>query len=292
MKMKNATSNDEQVLVIGATGTIGQALVKQLKINGANFKALVRDAHKGATLDCAFVVADLDDIDSMNAALQGVSHVFLNSSPGYNMVQQQTSAIDAAKRAGVTSIVSISSPGANSTSSSFLGKSHGEVDDYLKASGLGWVILQPSAFMQNFLRYADTIKAEGKFYGAYGEGQIGFIDVADIAAVAAVTLADAQYHGKSLVITGDALLSHADTARLYAQQLGKSVEYVDVPVDVIVAQMTAGGYPEQFARELGAMMQGMASGSAAFKNDAVFEITGAQPRSFSQFIADNIAVYR
>jgi NAD(P)H dehydrogenase (quinone) len=291
MEMNTSNALNQMILVIGATGTIGQALVKKLKADGATFKALVRDAQKGAALDCPYVVGDLDDHSSMDTALQGVTDVFLNSTPGFAMVRQQTGAIDAAIGAGVTRVVSISSPGADSKSPSFLGRSHGEVDDYLKASGLAWVILQPSAFMQNFFQYAATIKAEGKFYGAYGDGKIGFIDVADIAAVASVVLQRPAFGGQSIVITGDALLSHADVADLLTQQLGKPMAYVNMPVDVIVERMTADGLPEQFARELGAMMQGMAGGSAAFKNDKVLEITGQPPRSFSQFITDNIAAY-
>jgi NAD(P)H dehydrogenase (quinone) len=280
------------ILVFGATGTIGRPLVRMLAARGAPFRALVRTRDQGERLGCAYAVGDLDDPAGLAAALEGVDRVFLNGPPGPAMARQQAGAIDAAKRAGAAHIVKLSTRGASPESSVALARAHAEVEAHLRGSGLGWSTLRPASFMQNFFRHADDIKREGKFFGAYGEGRVAFLDAEDIAAAAAALLVGDARPGSSFVLTGGEALTHAEVARLFSARLGRPVAYVDRPVEQAVADLIGRGVPAEFARGLGAMMASMAAGAAAQTTDAVFELTGQPPRTFDQFLADNLDAFR
>jgi uncharacterized protein YbjT (DUF2867 family) len=102
------------ILVTGATGSIGRSLVRRLQHDRVPVLALARDEAKGRELDCDFVLGDLDQPDSIAAAMRNADRLFLNSAgaqpvPGEQpMIRQQKAAIDAARAAGVQKVVKVS----------------------------------------------------------------------------------------------------------------------------------------------------------------------------------------
>src|SRR5262249_23665059 len=157
-----------------------------LRQDGVAFRALVRDEAKGRALGCDFAVGDFDDPGSITAALDGVDRLFLNGAGAQPvdgeqpMIRQQKTAIDAAKKAGVSRVVKVSVWHAHEGGRLAEG-AHWEIEEYLKASGLGWSLLQPSGFMQNFITGAGSFTADGNLVGAYGEAPVSYIDCEDIA---------------------------------------------------------------------------------------------------------------
>ncbi len=78
-------------------------------------------------------------------------------------MQGQNNATDVAKSCGISHIVKLSSPGADKNSPNFISSPNGEVEDYLKASGIPFTMLHPNSFMQNWLGHmAELIKKERK----------------------------------------------------------------------------------------------------------------------------------
>src|SRR5947208_3054141 len=158
------------ILVTGGTGSIGRPLVRRLLDKGVAFKALVRDEAKGRALDCDITVGDFDDPGSIAAALEGVDRLFLNGAGAQPadgeqpMIRQQKAAIDAARKAGVERIVKVSVWHAHEGGRLAEG-AHWEIEQYLKRSGIGWSLLQPSGFMQNFLTGAGSFTAGGNLVG-------------------------------------------------------------------------------------------------------------------------------
>jgi uncharacterized protein YbjT (DUF2867 family) len=92
------------ILVTGATGAIGRYLVRQLLQEEVPFRALVRDAARGRSLRCEYVVGDFDAPDTLRAALVGADRLLLNGSVHVAMAEQQKRAVDAAAQAGVAYI--------------------------------------------------------------------------------------------------------------------------------------------------------------------------------------------
>jgi NAD(P)H dehydrogenase (quinone) len=275
------------ILVTGATGSIGRSLIRQLD---QPFTALVRSEAKGKALGCPYVVGDFDDPQSLTKAMSGVDTVFLNAAGAQPtdgeqpMIAQQKRAIDAAEDAGVSYVVKISVWGAKPGGKLATG-AHWEIEQYLKASGMGWTILQPNGFMQNFITGAGLLTHDGNLIGPTGDSQISYIDCADIAACAAVLLTTRNRAGETLVLTGPEALSNADIAAKLTAALGREVHYTPVSAADMAKGIKARGLPSTFADDVAALWAETADGSLAPVTPTVQELTGRRPRTFDDFLA-------
>ncbi|MEV6340516.1 NAD(P)H-binding protein [Nocardia vinacea] len=278
------------ILVTGATGSIGKHLVRELRQRGVAFRALVRDAAKAATLDCDCVVGDFDDPVALAAALDGVDQVFLNSAGAQPvtgpqpMIRQQRNAIDAAVKAGVRRIVKVSvwraRPGGKLAEGA-----HWEIEEHLTASGVDWSILQPSGFMENFRTGQGAFTDDGHLIGAYGAGRMSYIASADIAACAAVVLADETFGtAQRFVLTGPEALDHDQIAAALSAAHNRPVGYVDLPPAEFAARLTAQGLPAQFAADVAELCNQVARDYYAETTTAVSDLTGNTPRSFADYL--------
>jgi len=290
--------NDAMILITGATGNIGSALLEQYRAKGApsgGVRALTRGADKVAELRAGGVeaaIGDFDHPDTLPAALEGVDAALLNSGGDPRQAEGQNAFIDAAKRAGVRRIVKISALGASADSPIVFGRWHAETEAYLKASGLEWTILQPSGFMQNLLQDAPGIAATGTLYAPAGDGRVGWIDVRDIAAVAAVALSDGGHTGQTYPLTGAQALSWAEVAQALSTATGKEVRYQDVPPEAFGATLRGHGVPEFLVGALLSLYAVYRAGYAATVTDDVRRVTGSAPRTLAQFAADHAAAFR
>ncbi|MET0233257.1 MAG: NAD(P)H-binding protein [Kibdelosporangium sp.] len=277
------------ILVTGATGSIGTALTRLLPPGTCT--ALVRDEAKGQALGCPFVVGDFDEPDSVAAAMRGVDALFLNAAGAQPtdgeqpMVGQQKRVIDAARAAGVSYIVKVSVLGAKPGGKLATG-AHWEIEQYLKAAGIRWSILRPNGFMQNFITGAGLLTNDGDLIGPAGDSEISYIDCADIAACAAALLTTRDKAGETFVLTGPAALSNSDIAGKLTVALGRTVRYLPVPAEEMAAGIKAQGLPARFADDVAALWAETGDGSLAPVTPAVRQLTGRDPRTFDEFLAD------
>src|SRR5258708_19282259 len=120
--------------------------------------------------------------------------------------------MDACKESGVKKIVLNSALGAGDYDKS-LPSWNRKVEDKVKASGMEFVILRPNGFMQNTITYlAPSIKAQGVFYDAMGTAKTSYIDVRDVAAVAAKRLTTDEHAGKIYELNGPEAITQAHFA--------------------------------------------------------------------------------
>jgi (4-alkanoyl-5-oxo-2,5-dihydrofuran-3-yl)methyl phosphate reductase len=277
------------ILVTGATGKIGSETVRLLAAAGVPTRALVRNPDKAKGWQGIEVVkGDLEDAASVAAALQGVDAVLLLTTAN---PKQEALVIEASKQAGVKKIVKISSMGASPDAKVSLGRGHAQSEELLKGSGLLWTILRPGAFAQNFLMFARSIRAEGRFSASVREGKIAPIDARDIAAVAVKALVEQGHEGKTYVLTGSQALSYAEAAAVLGAAIGKPVSYVDVPPAETRAQMVRAGLPEWLADDMVTMQAGIAGSSGVISTD-VEKILGRPPRTFAEFARDHADAFR
>jgi len=90
---------------------------------------------------------------------------------------------------------------------------HRKVEDKLKATGISYTILRPNSFHQNVVTYfAPSIRTQGVFYSSMGDERVGFVDVRDIAVVAAKALAGGEHAGKTYELNGPEALSYSEVA--------------------------------------------------------------------------------
>jgi len=279
------------ILVTGGTGTSGADIVRELSSRGVKFRALVRNPAKadGVRLPGVEIVQG-DMTKSLEAPLAGVDVALLHSASASNLVDLQCTFIDAARKAGVKRIVKFSVLGVDPKSTCRFQQGHAVVEDKLRSSGLGWTMLQPTFFMQNFLGQAGMIKS-GTIYQPAGDGKSAYVDTRDIAAVAAVTLTQSGHEGKSYPITGPADLSFHDIAATFSKVLGRQIEYVDVPPQAAREALMKVGVPAWNVEGILELMDLLRGGKTAGVFPTVQQITGKPPRTLERFVRDHASAF-
>jgi uncharacterized protein YbjT (DUF2867 family) len=230
-------------------------------------------------------------VASLEAALEGIDAALLLSAPTPDTVEVQQRFVDAAKRAGVGRVVKFSATGAAPAARARFCDWHGRVEHYIESSGLAWTHLRPTFFMQNLLGFAGMIRG-GTIYQPTGQGRAPFVDVRDIAAVAAHVLAEEGRHdGQAYGITGPQALGYADVAATFARVLGRPVNYVDVPATAAKQSMMQAGMPEWQADAINELSEEMKQGHFATVTDVVERVGKKKPVTLEQFVRENAAAF-
>ena len=279
------------ILVTGATGNIGRALVQRLSSAGAR---VIAGSPSGESVAGApGRVVRFDDPASLKTAFEGVERLFLLLPLVPGKVELARNAVDAAKAAGVRFLLRSSGAGADPQSPVAVARLQGEIDQLVIDSGIDHALVRPNSFMQNFIQfYGGMIKA-GTVYLSHADGRSSFIDVADIAAVDAAILQDPQAHvGNAYTVTGPQALSAREALDAIGAEIGRRIDYVPVPEEAAVASMKQMGMDDWTVGILSSLNQVIANGWAAEVSPAVQQITGRAPRSFAQFVSDNVAAWR
>jgi uncharacterized protein YbjT (DUF2867 family) len=282
------------ILVTGGTGTAGGEIVSQLAATGSPFRAMVRDAAKAAVLKgtgVEIVVGDLAKPESLPAALKGIEQVMLVSPPVPNAAELEGNLVAAARRAGVRHIVKFSAMTADPNSKARFPRLHGIAERAIVESGIAWTFLRPTFFMQNLLGLAAMVKG-GTIYQPCGEGKAGFVDTADIAAVAVEALTEPGHEGMAYEITGPELLGYHDVARVFSEVLGKRVTYQDVPPAAAREGLLAAGIPAWNADGILELCDQMRAGEYARLSTVVQDVGKKEPVSLAAFVRENAAMFR
>jgi (4-alkanoyl-5-oxo-2,5-dihydrofuran-3-yl)methyl phosphate reductase len=280
------------ILVLGATGTTGGEVARQLIAAGERPRLLVRNPDKARALfgDRAEIVrGDLDDAASLDAAMKGVDHLYLMA-VGLDQVTLEGHAVDAARRAGVKHVVKLSVIGADAPQITFA-KWHAAAEKKLTDSGLGWTMLRAGNFMSNSLGWADTIRSQGAFYQPTGTGRWAAIDPADIGAVAVAALTTPGHEGKAYTLTGPESMDAAGYAAVLSKATGKPVTFVDVPPDAARDAMLKSGMPAGYVDALLDLLAVMKAGHTDAVSGDVERVLGRKPGTFAAWAARNKAAF-
>jgi uncharacterized protein YbjT (DUF2867 family) len=210
-----------RILVLGATGNVGSAVVEAALADGHEVRAVSRSGN-GLPAGADVYLGDLHDASTLTPALDGVDAMFTLA--GYAGLAQTLT--DAAGR-GVARVVLLSSSSAPSGNrANAVAKYHIESEDSVRASGLDWTILQPNAFMSNALRWRRQILAGEAIREPFGDIALSIIDPADIAAVALQSLATPDHHGQSYRLSGPEALTAGDRAEILGAALRRKLTVV------------------------------------------------------------------
>jgi len=280
------------ILVTGANGNIGSAVVPDLLGRGVPVRVLVRDtakAQKAFGDRVEIIEGDLSDTASVQSALDGVEKVFLNTPSLDGFIDLQRPLIDAAAQAGVAHLVRISVMGADLTSPISYARGHAALDAHLASTDLPWTVLAPSGYFQNLLSSAESIR-QGAIYGSAGDGAVGFIDTRDIAEVAAAILTDDGHQGQTHVLTGGQAITYSEIAAAFQSELGHDVAYVDVPPEAFGEYLRGFGLPDSQVTDILALFEVFKAGYATTVTPDVAQLLGRQPRTIADFVHDYRAV--
>ena len=283
------------ILIVGATGLVGSATLRQLTARGMPVRALVRSAEQAATLATPSVetmVGDLEQPGSLDAALDGVTRALLISPLHPRQVEWQGNFVEAARRVGAVHIVKLSGLGTAPDSPLRSGRWHAQTERHIAEAGLPWTYLRPPFFMQNLLRSATAIAAQGVLVAAMQTGKIAMVDARDVAAVAVAALTLDGHVGKTYTITGPEALSFQEVAQKLAAATGRPVTYQDVPPATMRQEMVASSLPAWLVEVRMEFATALRDGYAAAVTDTVQAVTGHPARSFDAFAREYAALFK
>ena len=275
----------DRILVTGATGNIGGGIVKLLKDRNADFVA----AGSSRSIEgVESVTVDFADTKSLEAAMEGISTLFMVLANHPDMLGWGRNVIDSAKKCGVKHIVRSGGSLADVKSPLKVRQTIGATDEYLKDSGMDYTITAPSFFMQNFINFfADDYK-NGAIYQPAGDGKIGWTDLRDIAAVNVEVLLNPDgFKNQTLTITGGEALSYAEAVDVMNDVLGKGSTYVAVTDEAAIQAMTEMQFPQFVIDVMISLNHCIVEGYAEELTDTVEKVTGNSPISFKRFVEDN-----
>lgn len=298
---------EKKILVTGATGTVGSEVVKQLvststnKIIRAAIHSKKRDDKIRQFADKGVEIVELDYTkpETMTNALNVVDKLFLQTLPIPDSIDICSNIVKEAKKNDVTYIVKLSAMGADPQSGVTILRLHGEEENIIRESGIPYTFLRPPAFMQNFItQFGQTMKSQNAFYVPAGDAKMSFVDVRDIAAVAAKLLTNSnegekKYHiNKVYDITGQEALSYSQVAEILSNEIGKKISYVDVTEDAAMKGMKEIGMNDWSIDILIELFRIIKAGYGIEITTTVERIIGRKPIAFAQFAKDYAEVFR
>ena len=282
------------ILITGASGTVGKAVLQEVAKSGAKHRAMYRSAVEAtkAPPGTETVIADFAKTETLAAALRGVKSVYLVCSPIPDLVQLESNMIDACVEAGVKHVVLNSAMGAGDWNKSFP-VWHRQVEDKLKGTELSHTILRPNSFHQNVVAfYAPTVRTQGAFYSSMQNARNSFIDVRDIAAVAAKALGGEEHAGKTYELNGPEALDYTTLAVKISKVAGRDVKYVDISMEAQKKALLEQGMPDWLVKALLELQEYYLAGNGVQTDDLSQRLLGRAPITMDQFLAENSGEFR
>jgi len=284
------------ILVTGAAGLNGTALVRTLSAKGIAVRALVRNAAKAAPLaalpNVEIVVADMARPETLSAALAGIDRAMLNSSADPAMLEVQSSFIAAAAKAGVKHVVKLSGIMPELDSPFRFARMHGEIEKRLEASGMGFTHLRAGEFMPTYFRQVPSIVAKGALFLPMEDQRIASIDVCDLAEISALVLTRPGHEGKVYPLTGPEALTMTEVAERLSAATGRTVKYINVAPEVAKKAQLAAGLPPYMADAIAELFAERRKGKESQVSPVAELLLGRRPTSFAEFAKRNAAIFR
>lgn len=234
------------ILITGAGGKTGRAIIRALIAKGATVRALLHRPEQVTSIQdlgtLEITVGDMRDQAAMEQAARGaraIYHICPNVNPDEVSIGQVV--IAAARSAGIERLVyhSVLHPQTEAIPHHWHKL---RVEERLFESGLDYTILQPAAYMQNVLAQWDPMMEQGIYPVPYAiETRLGMVDLEDVAQAAAVVLTESGHVGATYELAGPGVLSQAEVANILSQKLRRPVRAQVMPLDEWERQARTGG---------------------------------------------------
>jgi uncharacterized protein YbjT (DUF2867 family) len=269
-------------VVFGARGNVGRHVAAGLAALGVPVRLTSR------TPNASHVAADLDVPQTLPAALEGVSQVFLYARPagidGF---------VAAARSAGVRHVVLLSSgtvvrPGADRNP---IARDHRIVESALEESGLSWTFIRPGMFATNTRWWwARAIKGGEAVRLPYPEALTAPVSERDMAALAVTALTERGHGRQAYTLYGPQVLTLREQVGHIGAAIGRRI-----PIEAVT--------PEQARADLGktmpatgveAIMRAWAAGAESVPETSVIveKLTGRPAQMFAEWARDHAGDFR
>ena len=263
------------ILVSGSTGYVGGHVCRSLLAHGQAVRALVRassDAGRMALLREAgaeLAIGNLRDAASLARACRGAEVVISTASASSaprdgDTVSNvdgagQIALIDAAREAGVRHFIFVSYSGGLQLDCP-LHTAKRSVEAHLRASGMTWTVLRPTAFMEVWLSPQLGFDVPNGVVTIYGSGgaPVSYISLHDVARFCVDVVGNAAAANAVLELGGPDAVTPLQAVRIAEDVSGRQLDITHVPVEALEAQYNGAIDPLQ--KSFAALMLGLANG--------------------------------
>ncbi|GAA1002546.1 putative oxidoreductase YesF [Acrocarpospora pleiomorpha] len=274
-----------RVLVTGATGNTASRLIP--KLVGLGVSVTTASRHPSDLAGTTPVKFDWYDSATFDSALQGADRVYLVPPPlDPDPASVMVPFLERARERGVGRAVLLSASIVPSG-----GPAAGQVHHVLPDLFEQWAALRPSWFMQNFTGshpHALGIRETGTIVTATGAGRVGFVDVNDVASVAAHALTDEVPPADDLILTGPEALSYDDVAAIFSDVSGREIVHEAVSRQALEQRLSV-AIPAEAAAMLAQVDTLISTGAENRTTDTVERITGRAPRALRDVLSEALA---
>jgi len=275
------------ILVTGASGNAGGAVLRALVAAGHRARALVREGSRAQLPERVEAVAgDLNQPETLAPHLNGVTGAFLLS--GYERLAETLREMS---RAGVTRVVLLSSsaaPGGDLTNA--VARYHILSEQAVRESGLAWTFLRPNSFMTNTLQWLPQLRKGDVVQAPFADVRVATIDPDDIGAVAAAALVSDAHAGRAYRLSGPESLLPAERVATLAKVLGRPLRFEGQSNEEARAEMSAAMPPEYVDAFFRFFVDGDLDESQVLPT--VEDVTGKPPQTFERWVRAHAEVLR
>ncbi|MFF3515118.1 NAD(P)H-binding protein [Streptomyces sp. NPDC002573] len=287
-------------VLIAHTGEVGRTVLEQLRAQDVRVRAMVRrDDDRAAglrALGAEVVVGDLTRPESVAAALEGVGRMYFAMPVSPDHLLAATVVASVAREHGkLDALVGMSQMTVSQMTATSNGESHQQrlhwlAEQVLNWSGLPVIHIRPTSFLNNPLfttSAARSIRMNGTIALPFGTGRTSPVAVDDVARVVTTVLRDPDPHvGRVYELTGPRTVDTTEMAQEFSRALGRTVSYVDVPLDRwregILAKL---GLPPHIEQHIAIMARLHQDNRYDRTSDDVERVTGVPARSIEAFVA-------
>ena len=278
------------ILVTGAAGKTGQAVMAALARHDVKVRALVRRPEQATVARAAgaaeIVSGDMCQADHVRRALRGIGavyHIAPNMSPHERMMGEIM--VEEARAAAVTHLVyhSVLHPQTETMPHHWHKL---RVEEKLLSSGLRFTILQPAAYMQNILGTWSAIVDQGVYRVPYPvETALSMVDVRDVGEAAAIVLAAPGHRGATYELAGTEPLAQTTVAATIGHALGRSVRAEQIAPEQWRRQAEAAGLDGYAVDMLLKMFRYYGTHGFVGNPNVLTWLLGREPTSLASFVA-------
>jgi uncharacterized protein YbjT (DUF2867 family) len=282
------------ILVTGAAGKTGKAVIEALAARGARARALIRRPERAAELKALGAaevsIGGFDDAAALSRAATGVDaiyHICPNVSRDELAFAQAVATAARAHNVGRFVFHSVLHPQIEAMPHHWQKM---RVEEFLFSAGVDLTILQPTAYMQNILGAWRSIVSDGVFHVPYPVGtRLSLVDLDDVAEAAALVLTTTGHGGASYELAGTPPLSQTDVAIALGTALGRTVRAEAETVDTWEARARAAGMGEQERTTLAAMFRYYAEHGLIGNPNTLHHLLGRPPNNLARFLGRVVA---
>ncbi|MBK8264315.1 MAG: NmrA family NAD(P)-binding protein [Nannocystis sp.] len=269
----------KEILITGATGRVGGALLRELLAAGLDVRAAYRAPPPQLLPAIHPVRFDLNDHSTHAPALAGIRRLFLLWPPGTDARAAIPPFLDAAVRAGVEQILFLSVLGAERLKV----VPHFAIERMLAAAPLRRAILRPGYFYQNLsTTHGPEIRDRDELFVPAGRGRTAMVDVQDVAEVGARLLLDPAPRDAALDLTSEAP-TFSELAAALSAELGRPITYRRPGLLRFLRGARERGFAGDLALFMAAEYTYTRLGLAARLSADLTNYLGRSPTTFAQF---------